>query len=172
MTINLNTIGIARWSCAGCGVVRKWNYAHCGGTSPQPRCCACGSSAWLPYAEDQNDSTNPKDKIGIKKPHIFTVPPAAIIYLTLAMQNGAEKYGAYNWRKKKVKASIYLSAVLRHILALIDGEDFAQDSGLPHEAHAMACLAILADARETGSLIDDRPVKGPAAELLKKWTKS
>jgi hypothetical protein len=66
--------------------------------------------------------------------------------------------------------TIYLSAALRHILALIDGEDIAEDSGFRHEAHAAACLGILLDAKETGNLIDDRPQKGCAGRLIAEMT--
>ena len=115
--------------------------------------------------------TNPKDLIGIKKPRLYTVPPASIIYQALAMQNGAEKYGAYNWRQKKVVASIYIDAALRHLFAWLDGEENATDSGLPHLAHALACVGIIVDAKETGNLVDDRPTPGASAKLIERYTK-
>lgn len=120
--------------------------------------------------DNVTDETNPKDLIGITKPDLALIPPASIIYEALAMQDGAAKYGPYNWRKKKVRAMIYLSALLRHTLALIDGQDIDPKSGKPHIGHAKACLGILADAKETGNLIDDRPIPGPAAELIEKYT--
>lgn len=112
---------------------------------------------------------NPKDLLGIKKVSIATVPPASIIYEALAMQDGAHKYQAFNWRDKKVVASIYISAALRHLFAWFDGEENAADSGIPHLAHAKACLGIIIDAKETGNLVDDRPKAGPAAELLARY---
>jgi hypothetical protein len=123
----------------------------------------------------ENDVTkpvdnNPKTAAGIKKPPLSRVPPSALIYASLAMNNGAQKYGAYNWREKDVTASIYIDACLRHLGAWFDGEEFAEDSGVPHLAHAVASLCILIDAAENGNLIDDRPVKGPAAKLIKEWT--
>ena len=114
---------------------------------------------------------NPKDTIGIKKPSLSLVPPASILYEALAMENGAQKYGAYNWRTYKVKASVYLSACLRHLAAFQDGEEVAADSQVPHLAHAKACLGIIIDALETGTLIDDRPIKGPMSRLINKYTK-
>jgi dATP/dGTP diphosphohydrolase len=113
--------------------------------------------------------TNPKDLIGATKVNLFAIPPASLIYEALAMQDGAAKYGAYNWREKKVQASIYLSATMRHLLAWLDGEECAADSGRPHLAHAKACLGILIDALETGNLIDDRPTHGVAASLLERY---
>lgn len=118
------------------------------------------------------DQTNPKDLVGITKPQVNLVPPASIAYQALAMEDGAGKYGAYNWREKKVKASIYYAAALRHLMQWHDGEENADDSGKPHLAHAIACIGILIDAVETGNLIDDRPTKGAASAVIKKWTKS
>lgn len=114
---------------------------------------------------------NPKDRLGSKKVSISKVPPTAIVFLATAMQNGSEKYGPYNWRQNKVIASIYVDAMYRHIMAWWDGEEIAADSGVHHLGHAMANGAILADAMSTGNLIDDRPLKGRAAEMLKKLEK-
>ena len=118
---------------------------------------------------DQPDQTNPKDLLGIKKVQINLVPPSIIVYIGLAMENGASKYGPYNYRAKKVKASIYVAAAQRHLLQWWDGEELASDSGVPHLAHAAACLAILVDANVTGNLVDDRPIPGVASKLIEKY---
>ncbi len=118
-----------------------------------------------------SDETNPKDLIGAKKPRLSLVPPAGLVYAALAMANGADKYGAYNWREKKVQAMIYLEACMRHVLSWQDGEELAQDSGIPHLGHALACLLILIDAKETGNLIDNRPKGGVMAQLIEQHTK-
>lgn len=114
--------------------------------------------------------TNPKDLLGIKKPRLSAVPPAGLVYTALAMQNGEVKYGPYNYRENKVQARIYVDAALRHILAWHDGEENATDSGVPHLGHALACLMILVDAKETGNLVDDRPTPGAMAALLERYT--
>jgi len=114
---------------------------------------------------------NPKDLLGAAKPDLSLVPPAAIIYMALAMGDGANKYGPYNWREKKVKGRVYVAACMRHLLQWLDGEENAEDSGRPHLAHAMACLGIIADAKETGNLVDDRPWKGVASELISRYTR-
>lgn len=115
---------------------------------------------------DVDDETNPKDRIGITKPQLHLVPRAAIIRFAQAMTDGARKYGPYNWRTKRVRLTVYVSAIERHLAALLDGEDNAADSGVDHLGHIGACCAILIDARETGNLIDDRPPPGPAARLI------
>lgn len=118
-----------------------------------------------------NDETNPKDRLGVLKPRLSLVPPASILYEALAMEDGANKYGPYNWREKKVKLSIYIDACKRHLDSYWDGEDNAKDSGKPHLAHAKACLGIIIDALETGNLINDRPIKGPMSDLIDRFTK-
>lgn len=113
---------------------------------------------------------NPKTAIGVTKPSLSKVPPAAVLYTALAFMDGARKYGPFNWRTKKVTASIYIDAAKRHLDAWFDGEELADDSGLPHFAHALACIAILVDAKECGVLVDDRPPPGCTARLLREWT--
>jgi len=110
--------------------------------------------------------TNPKDLLGIKKVQLNLVPPSSIIYQALAMEDGARKYGPYNWRQNKVVASIYIAAAMRHLHSYLDGEENASDSGKPHLAHALACLGIIVDAKETGNLVDDRPLPGAASRLI------
>jgi hypothetical protein len=116
------------------------------------------------------DTTNPKDLIGETKPPLWLVPPALLIVTSKVMQLGAKKYGPYNWRSKKVRATVYLSAAMRHLLSAQDGEAIDPESGQPHIAHVAACCAILLDAAATGNLIDDRPVAGAAAELIQQLT--
>jgi hypothetical protein len=115
--------------------------------------------------------TNPKDLIGAKKPSLSKVPPAAVLYTALAMMNGADKYGAFNFRSSRVIASIYVDACKRHLDAWFDGEECASDSGVPHLGHAMACIAIIVDCIENGNLCDDRPPAGNMSALIDKWTK-
>lgn len=115
---------------------------------------------------------NPKSKFGMQKVSLSKNPAAAEIYMALAMMDGARKYGPYNWRKNKVTASIYIDAAKRHMNSWFDGALCSADTNppVPHLGHAMACLAILVDAYESGNLIDDRPEPGPAARLIKEFT--
>ena len=82
------------------------------------------------------------------------------------MRLGAEKYGAYNWREKGVRLSVYLAAIDRHLAAYKDRQDLDPESGKSHLCHVAACLAIIADADAIGKLEDDRPTAGGAAKLL------
>lgn len=111
--------------------------------------------------------TNPKDLIGQTKLQTWLVPPSAKIALAEALTDGACKYGPFNWREKGVRATVYIAAAERHVMSYLDGEDLAEDSGVHHLAHAMACFAILLDAIAQGNIVDDRPIKGASPALLK-----
>ena len=112
------------------------------------------------YMENKYPDDNPKTQIGVTKPPLSSIPPVGLMHLGQAMENGRQKYGRMNWREKKVTSSIYYDAAMRHLLAWWDGEERAQDSGVHHLGHAMACLAILLDAKSVSMLNDDRPKKG------------
>jgi len=109
---------------------------------------------------------NPKTRFGLAKPPIALIPGPALVVMAEAMRDGANKYGPANWRQKPVTTSTYTSAALRHLLAWIDGEEDAPDSGVHHLGHAMSCLAIILDAQAQGTLNDDRPTPGKTAELI------
>lgn len=114
--------------------------------------------------------TNPKDAIGGDKIPIHLWPEAATVLGCLACLEGATKYGRTNWREAGVKASIYYDALRRHLMKWWEGEDVDTDSGLPHEAHMLACIAIIVDARAHGKFVDDRayvPVQGVLSLLTK-----
>lgn len=114
-------------------------------------------------------SNNPKDALGIKKAPLHLVSPSGLAHESMAMADGASKYGPYNWRSNSVKASIYIAACMRHLIAWQDGEVYAEDSGVHHLAHAKACLGILLDALENDCLDDDRPVAGNLPSVLKRF---
>jgi hypothetical protein len=109
---------------------------------------------------------NPKQARGDKKLPLHRVPPSLMLYAAMAFGTGAEKYGSFNWRELPVETATYYSAALRHLFAWFDGEDFDPDSGNPHLAHAIASLAVLVDAIESGRVVDNRPTTGPAAAVI------
>lgn len=114
---------------------------------------------------------NPKTRFGVAKPSVTLIPGPALIHCALAFRDGATKYGPANWRVDPVTASTYTDAAFRHLLDYWDGEDRASDSKVLHLAHAMACLAILIDAQEQGTLKDDRPTKGATPRVIEENTK-
>jgi len=114
--------------------------------------------------------TNPKDFFGSNKLPLHLWPSTATALGCLAFLDGAGKYGRSNWRVKGVRASIYYDAARRHLDAWFEGEDLAPDSGLPHLAHALACIAIVVDAQACGKLNDDRMYPGGYLDLVKSIT--
>jgi hypothetical protein len=124
--------------------------------------------------------TNPKDAIGCDKLPLHLWPTTASVLGALGLLDGALKYGRANWRATGVRASIYYDAARRHLDKWFEGEDCdpvedengnAVGSGLPHLAHALACLAIIVDAQSAGKLNDDRMYAGNGfRELLKDMT--
>lgn len=111
-------------------------------------------------------STNPKDAIGRTKTPFALIPGPALVFMARVFKLGAEKYGAHNWRLQAVSRTVYLEAGLRHILAALDGENADAESKQLHEAHAMACMAILLDAYACGTLLDDRPPPGVTGKIM------
>lgn len=109
---------------------------------------------------------NPKQAIGITKAPTHFVPPALLIETGLAMADGGEKYGPYNWRDSQINASVYYDAMMRHLMAWWDGEDHAEDSGVHHLGHVAACCALILDSEAVGTFGDDRPAHGVTSMLL------
>lgn len=114
--------------------------------------------------------TNPKDAIGSGKVPLHLWPATATIVGSMALLDGALKYGRANFRSSGVRASIYFDACSRHLNAWFEGEDLDPDSGLPHLGHALACLAVVVDAQAAGRLNDDRQYPGGYRALLAQMT--
>lgn len=105
--------------------------------------------------------TNPKAVAASDRPSLRFVPLAPIYLLGVGMQEGALKYGPFNWRESGARVSVYVDAARRHLDAYVAGERLDPYSGVPHLAKAMACLCILLDAESVGALVDDRPPSEP-----------
>jgi hypothetical protein len=115
---------------------------------------------------------NPKDAIGSRKAPLGLIPATLLPFVAPAMAVGAAKYGPMNWREQPVQAMIYAEAAMRHLLAWVDGQNEAEDTDVNHIAHALAGLAILADAIASDNLIDNRPPAGATADLLRAQDRS
>lgn len=141
-------------------------------------CYPCRGSGCMPAEKARGygsgtfsiNPENPKAKFGAQKPQLALVPPALAIVAAPAMEDGAGKYGPYNWRDKPVESMTYINGALRHLQAFLDGEDADPESntGALHIGAVAANMAILADALLGGFLVDNRPPKGPAPNLLRK----
>lgn len=76
------------------------------------------------------------------KPSLTLIPGEAILAMGIALTYGADKYGRYNFRKG-VQHSRLLDAAMRHLNAILRGEEIDEESGNHHLWHAMASLAML-----------------------------
>lgn len=114
--------------------------------------------------------TNPKDAVGSGKVPLHLWPTTATVVGSMALMEGALKYGRCNWRPGGVRASIYFDACSRHLNAWFEGEDNDPDSGLPHLGHALACLAVVVDAQAAGKMTDDRQYPGGYRALIDSMT--
>lgn len=113
---------------------------------------------------------NPKDVIGSGKLPLHLWPETATVLGSLGLLDGMLKYGRSNWRFAGIRYSRYIDAIRRHANALFEGEDIDPDSGLPHEAHILATIAIIVDAKAAGKLIDDRQYPGGYRALVEEMT--
>jgi hypothetical protein len=128
-------------------------------------CPKCGAS----YGKNapERPAVNPKTAAAAKKLALHLVPPAATALTADTMEEGADKYGAYNFRDVPVKISVYVAAIKRHVAAYEAGDDVDRDSkrGNTNLGAILACAAILADATAHGNLVDDR-AKSPGTAAL------
>jgi hypothetical protein len=109
-------------------------------------------------------SNDPKGDQGKLKPQLQLIPPVFEEELADVLSLGADKYGPWNWRENKVEIMTYLGAMKRHINAVISGQNDDSESQRHHLAHVAAGCAIVIDAKEQGTLIDNRPKKGGSNE--------
>lgn len=116
-------------TCKGCDVTFNRPGEH-----PVP-------NDWCERCWEEVENTGRKDDQG--KPMMELIPPKAEVLLAQVLTFGAEKYGAWNWSQVDDLERRYLAAAMRHINAHRQGEALDQESGLPHLAHAMCCLAFL-----------------------------
>jgi len=89
------------------------------------------------------------------KPKFDLLPWEALESVAHVMTYGAAKYGAHNWRAGLEWGRLF-GACLRHMSAYWRGEDNDKESGLPHLAHAAACVLMLLSSVITGRGKDDR----------------
>lgn len=106
---------------------------------------------------------------GSKVQQLFWAPPRALLELARVYGYGAGKYAPHNFRKGYAWSLSY-NALLRHVLASMDGEDTDPESGNLHLAaaawHCLTLIQFLFDKQE-GTLpaeLDDRWLREPPAD--------
>lgn len=103
---------------------------------------------------------------GSKLSQLGAIDPKALYVLGEVAGMGAEKYDTFNYLKGYDWALSY-NAMQRHAMQFWSGEDFDEESGLPHMAHAAwHCLAMVSFLlRELGT--DGRPKIEKAEPVLR-----
>ncbi len=71
------------------------------------------------------------------------------------LEQGAEKYGKYNWQKG-LKVTETAESLLRHIFSFLAGNDIDADSGLEHIGHIQANAMFLGYMMKNRKDLDDR----------------
>lgn len=90
------------------------------------------------------------------KPVMALVPPRALEEEGKVWTFGAKKYSYWNWTKGIHYVRI-LSAILRHTMALMAGQDVDPESGLHHAAHIRCCAGMLIEFHYANRTdLDDR----------------
>ena len=78
------------------------------------------------------------------KTKLSLIEPAFIVGLGDVLTFGAKKYGVNNWKNAtKEDVNRYKDALLRHILAYLDGEKRDKETNLSHLYHATCNLMFL-----------------------------
>ena len=77
------------------------------------------------------------------KPRWSLLPLHTIAQVIRVLEFGANKYSVGNWAHVPEARTRYYDATMRHIEAWWLGEKVDPESGLPHLAHAVACLLFL-----------------------------
>ena len=75
------------------------------------------------------------------KPQMDLVPLSSAYAVAQVLTFGAKKYSANGWKDVPDARNRYTAAMLRHLTQVQDGEEFDEDSGLPHADH-IACNAM------------------------------
>lgn len=89
------------------------------------------------------------------KPEMAYLPSYALEQVALVMGYGAKKYGGHNYLGGIAYLRL-ISAGLRHTFSYLRGIDLDHESGLPHWAHAAACLLMLGEMTQHHPELDDR----------------
>ena len=89
------------------------------------------------------------------KLRVDLLDPLALEGIAKVLGFGAVKYAAHNWRGG-ISYSRLIGAALRHLFAIIRGEDTDPESGLPHVDHLGCCWMFLSNMMKTRPDLDDR----------------
>lgn len=93
------------------------------------------------------------------------LPPDVIEEVGHVLTFGAHKYAPRNW-EKGIKYGRVIGAALRHIFAIMRGEDRDPETGRLHAAHAICCMMFLCGYQLRGMVAyDDRNKVAPKVDV-------
>ncbi len=81
--------------------------------------------------------------------------PIALAGTSAVLAFGAKKYSAHNWRGG-LKWGDVIGAILRHLFAMMMGEDLDPETKLPHVDHLGCEIMFLQELYRTRKDLDDR----------------
>lgn len=102
---------------------------------------------------------DPKQFQAIKKMSFKAVPISLLLHAQPGNQNGADKYGVYNWLNlddKSMSMMTYLDALQRHLMLFRAGQDNTSDTNINNLDSMISGLAVLRDAMLFNKVKDDR----------------
>ena len=67
-----------------------------------------------------------------EKPRMYLLPPKAIQEVAKVLTFGAQKYDEDNWKKLDNLQNRYTGASIRHIFAIMEGEELDEETGCYH----------------------------------------
>jgi len=94
-------------------------------------------------------------KNDLNKAPMHLLDRSAMQAMAHSLGHGQGKYGPDNWRHG-IEYTRLISAAMRHMFAIADGEDLDQESGELHAAHAMCNMMFLIWMMRNRPDLDDR----------------
>ena len=77
------------------------------------------------------------------KPMFSLIPPLSEREVAKVLTYGASKYAPDNWKLVDNATNRYISAARRHINSAMVGDQYDDETGLHHYAHAICCLMFM-----------------------------
>lgn len=168
-----NNVSLYEQQCVNCG--RKISAAIDHMEFP---CSVCGLNPYerlgnsARFEEFHKDSVDPKQSQAVKKMSFDAVPISLLLHAQPGNQNGADKYGLYNWLQLdegSMSMSTYLNALQRHLILFRAGQDLTSDTGIHNLDSMISGLAVLRDAMLFNKIKDDRvKLSNEQIEILEK----
>ena len=168
-----NNVSLYEQQCVNCG--RK---ISAGIDQMEFPCSVCGLNPYerlgnsvIPE-ESYKDPVDPKQSQAVKKMNFDAVPISLLLHAQPGNQNGADKYGLYNWLQLddgSMSMSTYLNALQRHLILFRAGQDLTSDTGIHNLDSMISGLAVLRDAMLFNKVKDDRvKLSNEQIEILEK----